>query len=238
MSAPELPHMRVLRDPDGPLDQTDEAARPITFRDLLMHRSGLTYGEFHRGPIARAHAEILGPQIDNPRTPDEWMARLATLPLIDQPGAGFHYGLSNDVLGFLIARLDGAPLGAVLKRRVLDPLGMRDTGFTVAPPQRDRCAGLCGFDGEGRLTPLTEARGRHATEQRPDRPTFEAGGGGLWSIPMLSTACSRSSSRRWSRTGKCSWPRTATRRPPASSATRTCRHATDCRRTCRWRCTV
>src|SRR5215475_519149 len=49
--APELARMRVLRDPDGPLDQTDDAARQITFRDLLTHRSGLTYGDFHRGPI-------------------------------------------------------------------------------------------------------------------------------------------------------------------------------------------
>lgn len=52
--APELARMRVLRNPDGPLDETDEAARPITFRDLLTHRSGLTYGDFHRGPIGRA----------------------------------------------------------------------------------------------------------------------------------------------------------------------------------------
>src|SRR3954454_19390768 len=112
--APELSRMRVLRDPDGPLDQADEATRPITFRDLLTHRSGLTYGDFHRGPIGRAQADTLGAQIDNPLTPDARMARLATLPLIDQPGAAFHYGVSTDVLGFLLARLDGAPLGAVL----------------------------------------------------------------------------------------------------------------------------
>jgi CubicO group peptidase (beta-lactamase class C family) len=179
--APELTRMRVLRDPNGPLDQTDEATRPITFRDLLTHRSGLTYGDFHRGPIARAHAETLGAQIDNPLTPDAWLARLATLPLIDHPGAGFHYGLSTDVLGFLIARLEGAPLSAVLDRRVLTPLGMRDTGFTVPPHNRHRCAGLCGFDGEGRLAALTEVPGRHALSQRPDSMTFEAGGGGLWS---------------------------------------------------------
>ena len=48
-------HMRVLRHPDGPLDQTDEATRPISFRDLLTYRSGLTYGDFHRGPIGRVH---------------------------------------------------------------------------------------------------------------------------------------------------------------------------------------
>src|SRR3954463_11579219 len=85
--APELAHLRVLRDPEGPLDATDEAKRPITFRDLLTHRSGLTYGDFHRGPIRRACTEILGTQIDNPLTPDDWIGRLATLPLIDQPGA-------------------------------------------------------------------------------------------------------------------------------------------------------
>jgi CubicO group peptidase (beta-lactamase class C family) len=179
--APELARMQVLRDPDGPLDQIDEATRPITFRDLLTHRSGLTYGEFHRDPIRRVHAETLGAQIDNPLTPDAWMARLSTLPLIDQPGAGFYYGLSTDVLGFLIARLEGASLSAVLERRVLAPLGMRDTCFTVPTQKRDRCARLCGFDSEGRLTALTETPGRHALEQRPDGTTFEAGGGGLWS---------------------------------------------------------
>jgi len=179
--APELARLRVLRDPNGPLDETDEAARPITFGDLLTHRSGLTYGDFHRGPIARAHAERLGPQMDNPLTPDEWIARLATLPLIDQPGAAFHYSLSTDLLGFLIARLDGAPLGTVLERRVFAPLGMRDTGFTVPPQKRDRRAGLCGFDRDGKLAPLTETPGGNALAERPDGMTFESGGQGLWS---------------------------------------------------------
>jgi CubicO group peptidase (beta-lactamase class C family) len=178
--APEFARMRVLRDPEGPLDRTDEAARHITFRDLLTHGSGLTYGDFHRGPIGRAYAETLGPQIDNALSIDEWIARLATLPLIDQPGAGFHHGHSTDLLGFLIARLDRAPLGAVLDRRVFRSLGMRDTGFTVPPEKRNRRAGLCGFDSEGRLTALTAAPGRHALDERPHEMTFESGGQGLW----------------------------------------------------------
>jgi CubicO group peptidase (beta-lactamase class C family) len=179
--APELAHLRVLRDPEGPLDATDEARRSITFRDLLTHRSGLTYGEFHRGPIRGACAEALGAQIDNPLTPDEWVERVATLPLVDQPGAGFHYGVSTDLLGFLIARLEGASLSQVLAKRVFAPLGMRDTGFVVPSEARDRRAGLCGFDDEGRLTTLSAAPGRHALEDRPDDMTFEGGGGGLWS---------------------------------------------------------
>lgn len=179
--APEFARMRVLRNPDGPLDETDEAARPITFRDLLTHRSGLTYGDFHRGPIGRAHAETLGATIDNPLTPDAWIERLATLPLIDQPGAGFHYGHSTDLLGFLIARLDGSSLGEALNCRVFNPLGMHDTGFVVPHAKRDRRASLCGFDSEGRLTTLSAASGRHALDERPDGMTFESGGQGLWS---------------------------------------------------------
>jgi CubicO group peptidase (beta-lactamase class C family) len=179
--APELAHMRVLRDPEGPLEATDEAMRSITFRDLLTHRSGLTYGEFHRGPIRCACAEILGAEIDNPLSPDEWIGRLATLPLIDQPGAGFHYGISTDLLGFLIARLEGRSLGEVLATRIFAPLGMRDTAFVVPREKRDRRAALCGFDDAGRLTSLAAVPGRHALEERPDDMTFESGSGGLWS---------------------------------------------------------
>src|SRR5215471_17853914 len=115
-AAPELEHVRVLRDPEGPLDHTVAAARGITFRDLLTHRSGLSVGEFHRGPIRPAYVDTLGPLIDSPLTPGEWIGRLATLPLIDQPGTGFHYGVSTDLLGFLIARLEGESLGQVLAR--------------------------------------------------------------------------------------------------------------------------
>jgi CubicO group peptidase (beta-lactamase class C family) len=179
--APELACMRVLRDPEGPLDQTDNAARAITFRDLLTHRSGLTYADFHRGPIGRALGETLGPTIDNPLTPDEWIDRLASMPLIDHPGAQFHYGHSSDLLGLLIARLDGAPLGEVLARRVFAPLGMNDTGFIVPREKRDRRAALCGFDGDGRLTRISALPGRHALDERPDGMTFESGGQGLWS---------------------------------------------------------
>ncbi|HTE44157.1 MAG TPA: serine hydrolase [Gemmatimonadaceae bacterium] len=78
--APELARLRVLRDPNGPLDQTDAAERSITFGDLLTHRSGLTYGELHRGPIGRACTEAVGGTMDNALSPDAWIAQLATLP--------------------------------------------------------------------------------------------------------------------------------------------------------------
>ncbi|MGE0593967.1 MAG: serine hydrolase domain-containing protein [Vicinamibacterales bacterium] len=179
--APELTHLRVLRDPEGALDDTVDANRPITFLDLLTHRSGLTYGEFHAGPIGPAYADALGTQIDNDLSPDEWIARLATLPLIDQPGGGFHYGVSSDLLGFLLARLSHATVGEVFDQLIFAPLGMRDTGFTVPATARHRRAGLCGFDDAGIPVPLTVAPGGHALAERPDGMTFESAGQGLWS---------------------------------------------------------
>ena len=83
--APEFADMRVLRSPSGLLDDTLPAVRAITFDDLLTHRAGLTYGDFQSGPIAGAYAEALGADIDSHLAPDDWIAGLAALPLIDQP---------------------------------------------------------------------------------------------------------------------------------------------------------
>ncbi|RAK56324.1 hypothetical protein DJ017_11735 [Phenylobacterium soli] len=179
--APEFGEMRVLRDPDGPLDETDPAERPITFEDLLTHRSGLTYGDFQTGPLARAYREALGADIDSEVSPDQWIARLAALPLIDQPGAGFHYGTSTDLLGLLIARMEGAPLGEVMRRRLFEPLGMRDTGFVIPADQRGRRARMYGFDDSGRLAERPTGAGGAFLVERPDDMAFESGGQGLWS---------------------------------------------------------
>jgi CubicO group peptidase (beta-lactamase class C family) len=179
--APEFSTMQVLRSADGPLDETEPAERPITFEDLLTHRSGLTYGDLHRGPIAAAYRDALGADIDSPVAPHEWIVRLAALPLIDQPGRSFHYGKSTDLLGLLIERIEDAPLADVLKRRIFDPLGMKDTGFTVAPENCRRRAGLHGFTADGRLTTLQSVPGGHALSERPEDMTFVSGGQGLWS---------------------------------------------------------
>ena len=181
--APEFAEMRVLRAPDAALDDTVPAERPITFADLLTHRSGLTYGAFHPGPLADAYYAALGADIDSAVAPDDWIAGLASLPLIDQPGAGFHYGVSTDLLGLLVARIDGAPLAQVLERRIFSRLGMKDTGFTLSPDAWRRRARMYGFDEAGRLV----ERPAHPPErpaflaERPAGTTFFGGGAGLWS---------------------------------------------------------
>ncbi len=91
-----------------------------------------------------------------------------------------YYGCSTDLLGFLIARIEGAPLGEVLKRRIFDSLGMKDTGFLIPAEKRDRRAAAYGFDEEGRLTKRVTRSGVSVSE-RPEDMAYESGGAGLWS---------------------------------------------------------
>lgn len=178
---PELEGARVLRSDEAALSDTRPAPRALTLLDLLTHRAGLSYADFLQGPLAEAYREALGPQIDNPLSPDAWIARLATLPLLDPPGERFRYGHASDLLGFLIARVEGAPLAEVLRRRVFEPLGMVDTGFEVPEAKRARCAAPCGFDAQGRLVTRATVPGGHALPERPEGMAFCSGGQGLWS---------------------------------------------------------
>jgi CubicO group peptidase (beta-lactamase class C family) len=179
--APEFAQMRVLRSPNDPLHLTDPAERPITFEDLLTHRSGLTYGDWHTGPLKEGYSEQLGGSIDSWVEPEHWIGRLGALPLIDQPGADFHYGSSTDFLGLLLARMEDAPLGEVLERRIFAPLGMKDTGFTVPEAKWDRRMGSMGFDRDGRLKQLAMPPGGAVVKERPVHMNFTSGGQGLWS---------------------------------------------------------
>lgn len=171
--APEFADMQVLKAADGPLDQTVPAERDITIEDLMTHRAGLAYGFTSMGPIAQAHEKALGPALGTPLTPDEWMKRLGELPLSYQPGARFHYSHATDVLGFIVARIEGKPLDQVLQDRVFGPLGMTDTAFHVPPEKLDRAAKLY------RINPETDSMEEVAFPYYPAPPVFAAGGGGL-----------------------------------------------------------
>lgn len=170
---PELQDMKVLQDATGPLDAVVPAVRDITVEDLMTHRSGLAYGFTSMGPIAHAHEEKLGSALGNPYTPDEWMTRLGALPLSYQPGERFHYSHATDVLGFLVARVEGKSIGQVLKERIFDPLGMKDTGFWTPHDKRSRLAKLYRAPaGDGPLEDVSWSD--------PETPgAFEGGGGGL-----------------------------------------------------------
>jgi CubicO group peptidase (beta-lactamase class C family) len=134
---PELAEPRVLRTLESSLDDTVPARRPIAVEDVLSFHLGfgciMSAGTY---PIQQAESDLglktLGPPWPPPDlTPDEWMARLGSLPLLDQPGARWRYNTGATVAGVLIERVAGAPLAEVLRERVFEPLGMADTGFSV-----------------------------------------------------------------------------------------------------------
>src|SRR5512138_3576005 len=160
---PELANRKVLRTIDSELDDTVPTKRPITVRDLLTFRSG--YGEVAflspTCPLQRALIEARLPLSAwmFPGTPDDFMQCLGGLPLANQPGERWLYHMSAEILGVLIARVSGMPLSAFMRKRIFEPLGMNDTGFTVPEAQLDRVATCYQTDfSSGEITVLEEAR--------------------------------------------------------------------------------
>jgi CubicO group peptidase (beta-lactamase class C family) len=121
---------------------TVPVTEPIRLWHLLTHTSGLTYGFHHATPVdaiyrAAGHDWTTPPGLDLAACCEQW----ASMPLLFQPGSEWNYGVSTDVLGRVIEVVSGQPLDVFLRERVLEPLGMTETGFT-APA--DRVAALYG----------------------------------------------------------------------------------------------
>ena len=178
---PELSGRKVLKRLDGPLDDTVPANRAITVRDLLTFRLGwgIVMARPDTFPIQRAMDELeLGqgpPSPSIPPEPDEWIRRLGTLPLMHQPGDQWMYNTGSDVLGVLIARASGQPFETFLRERLFEPLGMKDTGFSVPAADLGRLAtGYRTNFRTGVLEVFDEPAGQWS---RP--PAFPSGGGGL-----------------------------------------------------------
>ena len=178
---PELTEPRVLLHRDGPLSETEPADRAITPHDILTFTFGfgMAFEMFMAEkpwPVVDM-AEILQlstlwpPDPDKPPKPDTWIARLGSLPLIAQPGERWLYNTGAQVLGVLLARAGGAPLPDIMRTRIFDPLGMKDTAFFAADPRR--LATLYRPSPEGLvLDDPPAAKWSHA-------PNFPDGGAGL-----------------------------------------------------------
>jgi CubicO group peptidase (beta-lactamase class C family) len=180
---PELADRKVLSRIDAPLDETVSAHRPITVRDLLTFTMGFGLlftptGEYPILSAASAQQIRMGPppQRQAKLDPDEWIRRLGTLPLMYQPGERWLYGTGYDVLSVLIARVCGQPLETFLRERIFEPLGMKDTGFSVPADKLDRLAS-CYIPNPATGT-LELFDGVHQSQWgRP--PTFPSGADGL-----------------------------------------------------------
>jgi CubicO group peptidase (beta-lactamase class C family) len=177
---PELANAKVLKSLDGPVEDTVPARRAITPRDLLTFTFGMGAVMVWPAKYPIQHAAAAAGLAPGPLpldvSADEFMKRLGALPLIYQPGERWLYHTGSDVLGVLLARVTGQPLGAVLQERLFAPLGMRDTGFHVPAAKLDRLASAYMIDPQKKALGVFDAA---ANSRWSKPPSFASGGGGL-----------------------------------------------------------
>ncbi len=166
---PEFADLRIGTT-DGP-----KPKRAMRMIDLLRHTSGFTYGLQGRTPIDARYRALGLDDFQQPRTPDQFVADLATLPLEFSPGEAWNYSVSTDVLGVIVRRLFGDDLEGVFRDRIFAPLGMHDTSFVVPDDKVDRLADAWRLREDGRL--IVGDYGARSGWHRQGR--LQAGGGGL-----------------------------------------------------------
>ena len=159
---------------------TEPAHRPVSFRDLLTHTSGLTYGGVLPGmgdqhPVDALYRAAQIRSAGVAVTMAEFMDRLSHVPLRFQPGTAYMYSLATDACGALVEQISGVPFAQYLQRHILDPLAMFDTSFEVIPDKAHRFAANYTRNADKTTTladdPVTSAFTR--------APSFVSGGGGL-----------------------------------------------------------
>ena len=174
---PELAAPMVVATPASPVGDVVPAARPITVADLLTFRAGYGFpSDFSLPAVALLFSELRQgpPQPQSVPAPDEWMKRLAGIPMLHQPGEAWLYNTCSDIQGVLIARASGQALPEFLAERLFGPLGMTDTGFAVPPSKLSRLAPYYQPGPAGAVTLADEPGGQWS---RP--PAFPSGAGGL-----------------------------------------------------------
>ncbi len=170
---PEFADQKVGVETGGELELVP-LERPITIQDLLRHTSGIAYEHTGTGPVHQLYQQsrVRSRKITNA----EHASIVAGLPLICQPGAGFNYSRSTDILGRVLEIVSGKPLGDLLAERILGPLGMADTGFYTEQHNAGRLAEPFERD------PWTGEQVQ--LFNMIERPIMESGGGGLVSTAM------------------------------------------------------
>jgi CubicO group peptidase (beta-lactamase class C family) len=183
---PEFKHPVVLKT----YNKTDTsfttvpATKEITIRQLLMHASGIHYGQIGNDTFNAIYSKNHMPSLigSGNLVISEQIKKLAKLPLAHEPGARFTYGLSTDVLGYLVEIISGLTLDKFFKTRIFDPLGMKDTYFYLPKNKQSRLARLNGEDKNGLVIkngPTFYRNGDWITDYPDTEGTLLSGGGGL-----------------------------------------------------------
>ncbi len=171
---------RVWVSGEGADMQTEAPARPVTFRDVLSHAAGLTYGGGLPGvgiqhPIDKVYRELKIRSAGSSDAMTEFMDKLAQVPLRYQPGTAWMYSLATDVCGALVEIISGKPLAQYLDEVIFQPLGMVDTAFWVSEAKKPRFAANYQRGADKKLKLIDDPQTSDFTRE----PAFKSGGGGL-----------------------------------------------------------
>lgn len=171
---PELANLRVYKgvNADGSF-VTEAADRPPTMREIMSHTAGFAYGLNPDNPVDKAYVStnVLGS-----KSGQEFVERLAKLPLYGPPGKQWKYSVGVDIQGFIVEKLSGQSLPDFMQARIFAPLKMKDTGFWLPAEKADRLASLYLWDGKTKK--IIPAEGFMVLDvSKP--PVVASGGGGL-----------------------------------------------------------
>jgi CubicO group peptidase (beta-lactamase class C family) len=173
---PELAEPKVVRTPASAVDDVVPATRPITVFDLLSSQAGYGFASDFTLPAIQRLFSVQkdGREVASFPPPDTWIAELAQIPLLYQPGDAWLYDTCSTLQGILIARVAGQSLPGFLAERIFAPLGMTDTAFEVPAAKRDRFTSYYQTGPGGELELADGPGGQWSTQ-----PAFPLGNGGL-----------------------------------------------------------
>ena len=177
---PEFAHLKVF-------DGTDADGKPIlvdpdhapTMHELMSHTAGFTYGSFGASPVDKMYQQVRPLESASLK---EFIDKMATLPLLFQPGKGWNYSVSMDIEGYIVEKLSGQTLPDFYRDHIFKPLGMKDAGFFVPADKVNRLAALYTMGSDSLLVAKTTG-GPYLPPSFTLLPTMPSGGGG-----MVSTA--------------------------------------------------
>ncbi|MGB5438619.1 MAG: serine hydrolase domain-containing protein [Gammaproteobacteria bacterium] len=171
---PELKELKVFAGGSAEIFELEDIKTPITIRMLLNHTAGFSYGFFEESPVNELYKQA---DLWNSSSLDEFIERVARLPLISQPGEAYNYGISDDILGLVVQRASGMSFEKYIATNITGPLKMKDTAFYVPEEKMQRLASIHEHGDDGKLVvaePVTDA---YAEKGRG----IPSGGGGLFS---------------------------------------------------------
>ncbi len=167
---PELAGLKVFGTGQPP-------QRPITMFDLLTHTAGFAYGLDERHDVDRLYAQAQ--VLDFTQTARTLLERAAALPLVQEPGAGFHYSIAHDLQGLIAERLGGKPLDVLMRERLFEPCGMKTAAFSLAPSQLPHFAPVHRQGPDGACEPVPDTGVRAFAWPVSPAPPLISGGGGV-----------------------------------------------------------